>query len=94
MAGGEEEYEEEEEEEEEGAGGGERNNSLCALHRCPSLPAFAAPAGEEGMAADATLAEACTPPADNSWKLLRGIPPLTKPLTGKAHDLPTVQGNC
>ena len=56
MARGEEEYEEEKEE--EGAGGGERNNSLYALHRCPSLPVFAAPAGEEGMAADATLAEA------------------------------------
>ena len=45
-------------EEEEGAGGGQRNNSLCSLHCCSSLPAFAAPAGEEGMATDATLAAA------------------------------------
>ena len=55
----EEEEKKEEEEEEEGAGGGQqRNNSVCKLHCCPSLPAFAAPAGEEGMAADATLGEA------------------------------------
>ena len=59
----------EEEKEEEGAGGGQRNNSLCALHCCSFLPAFAAPDGEEGMAADATLAEAQTPPADESSKL-------------------------